>query len=148
VASTSLRQFDVSHPGIVAIVLSLSKPYGLFRFRIGATFSRSEVPSLYGNKWFKDVVRHLQGLHVVERLGMDSLHRKYSLLQRQIIDEINSRHDLGLRQSDVLLLATLPVEETAGWSRAKLAEIAPFRRGSCYRFCLTPYFEEREKALL
>ena len=39
---------DLRHPAIEAVVMSLSKPYGLFRWRIGWTFAREAVPSLFG----------------------------------------------------------------------------------------------------
>src|SRR5690606_19192592 len=46
-AAVARLPIDVTHPGIEAVVLSLSKPFGLFRWRIGWTLSREAVPTLY-----------------------------------------------------------------------------------------------------
>lgn len=136
VGTTRPCVFDVSHPNIVAAVMSFSKPYGVFRFRIGGfVFSRTEIPTLFGNKWFKDVVRLFQCLVLAERVGPFSLYEKYAPLQKKIVNEINARHHLNLISSDSFLLAHASPRE----SPPEL--IIPFRRGSFYRFCLTPYFE-------
>src|SRR5262249_11895083 len=47
--------YDLAHPNIAAVVVSFSKPYGLFYYRIGFTFSRAAIPVLEANKWFKNV---------------------------------------------------------------------------------------------
>ncbi|MCK5452470.1 MAG: aminotransferase class I/II-fold pyridoxal phosphate-dependent enzyme, partial [Candidatus Aenigmarchaeota archaeon] len=56
--STRPCVFDVSHENVVGAFMSFSKPYGVFRKRIGGfAFSRDEMPTLFGNKWFKDTDR-------------------------------------------------------------------------------------------
>jgi len=145
VGATAPHRFSVDHEGIVAVVMSFSKPYGVFRSRIGGfAFSRTSVPSLYGNKWFKDILRLLQALVLAERLGPPRIWELYRDVQHQAVEALNVEHGLGLRTSDALLLAHLPAREAERLDRERRALIAPFQRGRGYRFCLTPLFEERE----
>lgn len=147
VGLTAAQPFDVSHPNIVAIVMSFSKPFGVFRFRLGGfTFSREAVPSLYGTKWFKDCERVLQALALAERIGPECLYNKYRPIQERIIADLNTKFGLGLIASDVVLLAHLPESQAASLDEPKRAMIAPFKRGGYYRFCLTPYLEQYELA--
>ncbi|MFH1182293.1 MAG: aminotransferase class I/II-fold pyridoxal phosphate-dependent enzyme [Candidatus Woesearchaeota archaeon] len=148
VGSTSQRKFDISNKNIPAVVLSLSKPFGLFRYRIGFTFSREEVPSLIGNKWFKDTIRLLQGLKVVEEFGMAGLYNRYRQTQESIVAGINKEFGIGMRTSDVLLLGHLEKDDAAKLSQEQLSIITDFKRGDGYRFCLTPYFEKLEGGTL
>ena len=137
--------FDVSHKNIIAIVMSMSKPYGVFRFRIGGfAFSRAPVPSLYANKWFKDVPRLLSALKIVEELPPGALYDKYRPIQESIIQRIREEFDIPIQISDVLLLGYLKKEDAEKLSREKQELIQNFLRSTWYRFCLTPYFEERE----
>lgn len=139
VGTTRPHAFDVSHPNIVSAVMSFSKPYGVFRFRIGGfTFSRTEIRTLYGNKWFKDVTRLVQCLVLAERIGPLSLYPKYSPVQKEIVKEINTQHGLALLPSDSFLLAHL--KPGAASNPLTLS----FKRGPFHRFCLTPYYESRE----
>lgn len=145
VGATRPYKFDVSHENIESVVMSFSKPYGVFRFRIGGfTFSRNEIPSLYGNKWFKDVTRLFQALAIAESIGPKKLHKKYSVVQRRIIDKLNARHGLNLRASDSFLLAYLKPGDDEALNDEQRELIAPYKRGDGYRFCLTPYFELEE----
>ena len=58
VGTTKPYEFDVSHENVCGVFMSFSKPYGVFRKRIGGfAFSRDEMPTLYGNNWFKDTER-------------------------------------------------------------------------------------------
>lgn len=138
--------FDISHENIEAAVMSFSKPYGVFRFRIGGfTFSKDEIPTLYGNKWFKDTTRLFQALKIAEDIGPEKLHARYEPLQKKIITSLNEKFGLNIRQSDALLLGYLKNEDTKLYDEKKLELIEPFKRGDGYRFCLTPYFEKFEK---
>jgi hypothetical protein len=146
--ATAPHVFDVSHPNILAVVLSFSKPYGVFRFRIGGfTFSRDAMPTLYGNKWFKDTVRLCQALKLAEDIGPELLYRRYHSVQERVIREVEEEFQLGIRGSDALLIGHLPLNATRGLDEGKRALIAPYRRGSNYRFCLTPRFESIESAV-
>lgn len=146
VGSTEHRQFDVGHENITHLVMSLSKPFGLFRYRIGFAFSRDEMPTLYGNKWFKDTIRLFQGLRVVETFGTDGLTNLYKPVQRSVVAAINEETGLGIVESDALLIAHITKENALGLNDSQRDLIEPFRRAGSYRFCLTPYFEKEEKA--
>ena len=137
--------FDMSHPNIVAVVISFSRPYGVFRLRLGGfIFTREELPTLYGSKWFKDCERLLQALALAESIGPDYLYPRYKPVQDAIIAALNAKYQLGLVASDVLLLALLGKREAEQLSPEQRAMIEPYKRGDYYRFCLTPYFEQAE----
>lgn len=139
--STRKYRFDLSHPNIIGGCVSFSKPYGLFYHRAGFTFSREPIKSLYGNKWFKNIPT----LMIIDSLlradiGEDPsiLWRTYRPIQDDIITRINKRHDIDIRQSNSFILGYI---HGRGPRELRLRN---FRRGDGYRFCLTPYFEERE----
>lgn len=142
VGSTQPHQFDVSNKNIIAAFLSMSKPYGVFRHRIGFTFSREPINSLYGSKWFKDTTRLLQGLKLAEEIPPGSLYKKYRPIQKEIIQDINNEFNLAIRPSDVFLLGYLRTDEVR---EEQNSLVENFLRGNHYRFCLTPYFEMEEK---
>lgn len=145
VGLTKPYEFDVSHENVTAVVMSFSKPYGVFRFRIGGfTFSRESIPSLYANKWFKDVPRLLAALKIIEEIPPGGLYRKYRPVQEKIVKDINRNFSLGVKASDALLLGYLTGEDAEGLSKTQLDMIEQFRRGDGYRFCLTPYYEKIE----
>ncbi len=146
VGCTAPTVFDISHPNVHAALLSFSKPYGVFRLRMGGfIFTRDEVPSLYGSKWFKDVVRLWQSVRLAEEIGPSGLFDTYRPVQKSIVSALNARYELGMELSDVLLLAHIRAEQAATLGAEQLAMIAPFKREGHYRFCLTPYLEEAEK---
>ena len=140
--------FDVNpHENVEGVVLSFSKPYGVFRHRLGGfAFTRREVPTLYGNKWFKDVPGLFQALKLVEDIGPEGLYPKYKGIQKSIVGEINDDLDLGMRPSDVFLLGNINGKDADALDMYRREIIMNFRRGHNYRFCLTPYFEMREKS--
>ncbi|MBI2547338.1 MAG: hypothetical protein HYW23_02720 [Candidatus Aenigmarchaeota archaeon] len=148
VGSTRDYTFDVSHDNIPAVFLSFSKPYGVFRFRIGFTFSRAEIPSLYGNKWFKDIPRLFTALRLAEDIGPSKLYRSYRHVQESVIEHINEDFGLCMKTSDAVLLGNLTLDSARKLDPYQLKMIAPFQRGEGYRFCLTPYFEKVEMKIL
>ena len=144
VGSTRNHTFDVSHENISAVFTSFSKPYGVFRFRIGFTFSRQPMDSLYANKWFKDVQRVLTAAKIVEEIGPRSLHEKYESRQFDIVKKLNREYGLNIQPSDALLLGNIPQEKTGNLTESQRQLLAPYKRGEGYRLCLTPYYEELE----
>ena len=132
---------DLRHPGIEAVVMSLSKPYGLFRWRIGWTFARDAVPSLYANRWFNDIGRQLLGLAVLEQVGPTRLARAWQPKQAGIVASLNADHGLRLRPADAVLIASMPVADGADLDDAARKLLDPFRRAEAYRLCLTPALE-------
>jgi histidinol-phosphate/aromatic aminotransferase/cobyric acid decarboxylase-like protein len=142
--STRPHTFDLSHPSIFAAVVSFSKSYGLFYDRVGFTLARHEVPSLYGNKWFKSIFGLLIADAVVRTLTRGQLFATYRPVQESIVDEIRAETGLALQPSDAFLLAHLPAAAAAPLTPAQRELIARFLRGDGYRFCLTPYFVARD----
>lgn len=138
---TAPFSLDIAHPNIIAAVCSLSKPFGLFRFRIGYLFSRREIPSLYANRWFKDIGRHLQGLLVVEQLGLNGIYKRYRKTQVQIVEALRERFQAPFKTADALLITNISVDECPEKFRE---QFRPYLRYDNYRFCLTPYFEQVE----
>lgn len=147
VGSTADHPFETDHPNVDTVFLSFSKPYGVFRFRIGGfLFSRSQTPSLYGTKWFKDTTRLLQALKLAEALGPHAIHGRYAATQSSIVDAVNRQFGLPLAASDSFLLAHVTDAAAATLAKEQRDLLEPYRRGRGYRLCLTPYFEEREAA--
>lgn len=136
---------DVSHPGVVAVVASLSKPYGMFRFRVGFLASREPVESLYASKWFKDADRLITGLRVVEAHPPGALAARYRRYQREAVRRMSDETGVPFEASPVLLLATLDGSAYETLDGEQKALVGPYRRGSTFRLCLTPYFEELER---
>ncbi|MEK7376780.1 MAG: hypothetical protein AABZ57_06435 [Candidatus Margulisiibacteriota bacterium] len=140
--STAPHTYDLSHPNIIASVISFSKPYGLFYDRIGFAFSRTPAPALYGNKWFKNIPSLLLAQELMKTIEPGFLYKKYRPVQEQIVGEINMLYDLGMQVSDPLLLAFIKNAQSLNGKQKNM--IAPFKRGDGYRFCLTPYYFERD----
>jgi len=146
VGMTKPHEFDVSHKNIIAVVMSLSKPYGVFRFRVGGfTFSRRPVESLFANKWFKDVPALLTALRLVEGIPPGSLYKRYEDLQKLSVEHMREHTGLPIKRSDVFLLAWMQKVYKKGLSNKQRRQVSAFKRGDGYRFCLTPYFEEFER---
>jgi histidinol-phosphate/aromatic aminotransferase/cobyric acid decarboxylase-like protein len=133
---------DVSNKSIIAVLASMSKPFGMFYYRVGFAFLRDEMGSLYGNKWFKNIFSLIAAGRVIEKFGPDVLVPKYKRMQREVVDELKSRTGLPILASDVFLIAT--VDRKAA-TKEQLAQVATWKRGDEYRICLTPYFMYREK---
>ncbi|MBU1201498.1 MAG: hypothetical protein KJ583_01885 [Nanoarchaeota archaeon] len=148
VGATKPQVYDVGHKNIEALVISFSKPYGVFRSRIGGfAFTKDEVPSLYGNKWFKDTLRLFQALKLAEDIGPSGLYNKYRPIQKDIINQINKNFSLDMKTSDSYLLGYMRKKDTLHLNREQSLLIKQFERGDNYRFCLTPYFENIERGI-
>jgi histidinol-phosphate/aromatic aminotransferase/cobyric acid decarboxylase-like protein len=140
--ATRPHEFDLSHPGIFAAVISFSKTYGLFYDRIGFAFGREPIPSLYGNRWFKSIFGLMIAKAIVDGLSPKHVFSKYRHVQERIIAGINSEQGLNMRPSDAFLLGHITPEDARELKPAQLKMIEKFRRVDGYRFCLTPYFVE------
>lgn len=143
--STRPHEFDLSHENIFAAVISFSKPFGLFYDRIGFTFSREAVPSLYANKWFKNILGLMIAGKIAEELDPAELYDKYRPVQEEIIDGINRDFSLGMRPSDALLLGHITNESAQALDPRQKEMISSFQREDVYRFCLSLYYLEHEK---
>ena len=122
---------DLDRPIVAAVVWSLSKPFGVYYHRVGGIVSRTELVTLRGHHWFKN----LFSLHLGERLmathPASELPLRYRA--RQIEAIALGRADGSLPEatlpSDVVILAHAPKGADA---------FAEYARGDALRFCLTP----------
>lgn len=117
-----------------AVVGSLSKPFGLYYYRIGFCFSKVDLPSLTAQKWFKNLFSIRVGQAVLENIDHRAIRDNYALAQAQYTAMVNAQRETSIiRPSDVWLMA---------YSSGKDGE---FTRGFGSRYCLTPFFMENEK---
>jgi len=124
-------------PNIPAVVISHSKPMGGYYHRAGGVLAKAERPSLFGNKWFKNLLSLAWATEMMERHGVFDLPRKYRPVQEQATARVAEALGVGgLAAADVLLLATAPS------SAASTAPLGAVLRGSAaervIRLCLTP----------
>ncbi|MGA3020330.1 MAG: aminotransferase class I/II-fold pyridoxal phosphate-dependent enzyme [Candidatus Micrarchaeales archaeon] len=133
---------DLSNQNIVAILASMSKPFGMFYYRVGFAFTREEMGSLFGNKWFKNIFSLLAAQRIIEKFGPDKLVPKYKKLQREVVEELKRKTGLPIVASDVFLIATINKKAA---TREQLEQVQMWKRGDEYRICLTPYFMSMEK---
>lgn len=130
-------RIDLDHANIPAVVISHSKPFGGYYHRVGGVLARREHPSLFGNKWFKNLLSLAWGTEMMTRHGVFDLPRKYRPAQEQAVARVAGALGVeGLVPADVLLLGTAPApNEQPPLLRAVL-------RGSpseqMVRLCLTP----------
>jgi histidinol-phosphate/aromatic aminotransferase/cobyric acid decarboxylase-like protein len=136
VGLTKKHEFDVSNPNIIAVISSMSKPFGLYYYRIGFTFSRKPIQTLTANIWFKNIFSLLIANKIFDTIKSDYFYKKYRLIQEKIVKNLNQNEKLDLKKSDVLLLA---------YSTKKSKLIEKYKRNKFYRLCLTPYLLEEEK---
>lgn len=133
---------DVSNPNIIAVLASMSKPFGMFYYRTGFAFTREEMGSLYGNKWFKNIFSLIASKRIIDKFGPYGLVTKYKRMQEEIVEELKVRTGLPLVASDVFLIATV---DKAAATKKQLRQVEMWKRGYEYRVCLTPYFMAKEK---
>ena len=120
---------DVSPPNVPYVFFSLSKVFGVFYHRIGGVLSRTPMLGLEGNKWFKNMFSLYLGASLIDETpSPTTLPARYRSVQTRACDMLSARHGIPLVPSDVILLATTPPGDYP----------AAFRRGTGYRYCLTP----------
>ncbi len=95
-------------PNIQSLVISHSKPFGGYYHRVGGVLARRERPSLFGNRWFKNLLSLAWGSEMMRRHGVHSLPRKYRPLQEQAAQSCGDALGVALQAADVALLATAP----------------------------------------
>ena len=133
------RAFEVplDFANVPAFVVSQSKPFGGYYHRVGGVFARAEWPSLFGNKWFKNLQSLAWGLEMMARHDVFALPRRYRAVQEAACAQVAERLGVaGLAAADVGLLGVAPAPADA----APL--VASVLRGSgrerVVRLCLTP----------
>jgi hypothetical protein len=120
--------FEVNHPNIIAVMASMSKPFGMYYYRSGFAFTKEPLETLIANKWFKNIFSLIVTDKVLDKIKPQQLYKKYRPIQKSIIRKINKNTGISLKASDVMLLASAdkPIE--------------PFMRDKFCRLCLTQYF--------
>lgn len=124
-------------PNIPAFVLSHSKPFGGYYHRVGGVVSRTELPSLFGNKWFKNLQSLAWATEMMGRHGVFDLPRRYRPVQEDAARRVGTALGVpALTAADVMLLGIAPAGE------GEDGLIGKVMRGSCdervVRLCLTP----------
>ena len=140
IGTTKQFRIDLSHPNIIAVLASMSKPFGLFYYRIGITFTRKPMMTLYPNKWFKNILSITIGETLLDKFGIGYFYGKYRPFQKKAIEMLSKEIGIKVFPSDILLLAHLPVEKAKKLTIKQKELLSKYSRGDGYRFCLTPYF--------
>lgn len=142
VGLTDPHRFDLNHQNIIAVITSLSKPFGLYYHRLGFTFTRFEMKTLEVNKWFKNILSLIIAREVLTQIKPGELVRRYRFFQKAAISQMEKDFSFKPNSSDVVLLAntdnkTFATDQKSVWEK--------FHRRHNYRFCLTPYYLDQEK---
>ena len=99
----------VDSPNIPAFVISHSKPFGGYYHRVGGVFARAERPSLFGNKWFKNLQSLAWATEMMRRHDVHALAARYRAVQEEAVRRIAAGLGVpALAPADVLLLGTAP----------------------------------------
>lgn len=139
---------DLTDSNIAAVVGSLSKPFGLYYYRIGFCYSRTPLDSLFGNKWFKNALSIKIGEAVLRDIDLQSIKDHYRKLQVMAVQDANNHFGLEfwegqfkIQPSDVWLLGNL--RRATDYDPLDMNEFK--RLSGIWRFCLTPYYMAVEK---
>lgn len=127
----------IDSPNVPAFVISHSKPFGAYYHRIGGVFARAERPSLFGNKWFKNLLSLALGVEMMKRHGVHDIPRR--LRKAQIEAALRVGTNLGLEMleaTDVMVMATAPVPSSPSSIERML--VRGGRKEKVIRICLTP----------
>jgi hypothetical protein len=95
-------------PNIQSILFSHSKPFGGYYHRVGGVLARQERPSLFGNRWFKNLLSLAWGTEMMRRHGVRDLPRRYRPVQEEAVRRVGNALGIQLAAADVSLLATAP----------------------------------------
>jgi len=118
---------------IDAIFVSMSKSFpGTYYDRIGGVFSKSDIPGLFGNKWFKNLHGLLLGINLMMNSKLGEIPTHMQGLQTQVINSLKPTIGDDVRASDVTFIATQPIP-TSPTSIQKM-----LTRAGQIRYCLTP----------
>jgi histidinol-phosphate/aromatic aminotransferase/cobyric acid decarboxylase-like protein len=131
---TVARAYDVAltSPLVDTVFFSLSKVFGVYYHRVGGVLSRTMMPGLIGNKWFKNSFSLALGIELLTNLSHHAIPAKYASVQARAAREVRLALGTPLVASDALLIAHHPVTDDLP------AAVAGLRRGNIVRYCLTP----------
>ncbi len=135
VARTYLIPLDFDN--VPAFVISHSKPFGGYYHRVGGVFARQLRPSLFGNRWFKNLTSLAWGVEMMSRHDVFDLPRRYQHIQAAAAREVGRRLGVAdLRAADVFLLGVS--EPPADPAPALASAIRGVGADRVLRLCLTP----------
>ena len=109
---------------------SLSKPFGVYYHRIGGLLSRTEVPSLHGHLWFKNLFSIHLGERLMETHPARELPARYQPVQARALERAQAAGLVprAAMPSHAVMLAHAPAEPA----------FLEYARGPGLRFCLSP----------
>lgn len=130
-------QIALDYANVPAFVISQSKPFGGYYHRCGGVLSRTQRGTLFGNRWFKNLLSLAWGVEMMKAHDVHALPRLYRAQQEQAARIIGRSLGLeGLTASGVSVLATAPVpDEPSEIVRTLARGHGSDRR---IRVCLTP----------
>ncbi len=121
---------------VPAFVVSHSKPFGGYYHRVGGVFARDMRPSLFGNRWFKNLTSLAWGVEMMRRHDVFALPRRYADVQAAAARDVGERLGVDLRPADVFLLGVAPPPADA--VPAVASAIRGVGADRVLRLCLTP----------
>lgn len=104
-------RIELFAPNIGSLLFSHSKPFGGYYHRVGGVLARRERPSLFGNRWFKNLLSLAWGTEMMRRHGVQQLPRRYRPVQEEAARRCGAALGVELQAADVNLLATAPWRE-------------------------------------
>ncbi len=125
-------QIALTSPLIDTVFFSLSKVFGVYYHRVGGVLSRTVMPGLVGNRWFKNSFSLALGRELLATLPHHAIPAQYGAIQARAVTDVRSALGLPLVASDALLIAHHAVIDPLP------ATVAGLRRGNVVRYCLTP----------
>lgn len=123
-------------PNIESLVISHSKPFGGYYHRVGGVLAKRERPSLFGNRWFKNLLSLAWGSEMMRRHEVQELPRKYRPLQVEAALNCGAALGVALEAADVMLLAIAPWSDDGPPLLRSVGRGCPQER--IVRLCLTP----------
>ena len=143
---------NLGHRSISAIVFSLSKVMGAYYRRIGGCMSREAIPSLWGNRWFKNIDSLYMGQRWLEEGNRNAIDEGSRYRSQQIealrlaldsagghgvwnfVDEVWAPSDVTLLTYSPCPHRHLPETFQGLWNSATRGKLSVVSR----RLCLTP----------
>lgn len=126
----------VDQPNVEAVVFSHSKPFGGYYHRVGGVLARAVRPSLFGNRWFKNLLSLAWGTEMMRRHDVHELPRKYRPVQQEAARRCGAALGIELAPADVNLLATAPMQADLPPLLQAVGRGSPGER--VVRLCVTP----------
>lgn len=123
-------------PNIQSLVISHSKPFGGYYHRVGGVLAKRERPSLFGNRWFKNLLSLAWGSEMMRRHAIQDLPRRYRPLQELAAHRCGEATGFALKAADISLLATAPWRDDIPTLLRSVGRGC--REERVVRLCLTP----------